>query len=88
MANGVAAEISGTQMMGNGGGGVLAQSTTATTTTASVSDCFISGQVVGDAGVQASTTVASAIARIVVTRCAIEGVDRAVKSVTNGNGSA
>ncbi len=85
LLDGVAAEISGTQMLANGNGGVITYSDTSTATTASVSDSVISG---GQGGVHAITAIAGAVARVFVTRCTIEGTGTALGSTTAGVGSA
>jgi hypothetical protein len=81
LENGASGEISGTQMLEGGFGYVLALANFAVTTTASVSDTVISGP---GFGVYAFTSVAGAIARIVVTRCTIEGTDIALRSESVG----
>ena len=83
--DGASVSISGTKMLGNVGGSVRAYSTTAATTAAIVSDSIISGVLYG---VFANATVASASARVFVTRCTIEGSFYALDSETSGVGSA
>jgi hypothetical protein len=87
LENGVAAEISGTQMLANGSGGLWAigSAATLTATTASVSDSVISG---GNVAVYAFTSIAGADARITVTRTTIDGASYALTSETNGSGTA
>jgi len=80
--SGPVAEISGTQMLGNGYG-VIAAGGVSSTTTATLSDSVISG---GYSGVYATTNNAGAVARISVTRCTIENTSNGIAVQTGGAG--
>ena len=82
--NGARVMISGTRMLGNFGG-VTARSDTATTTTAAISDSIVSGS--ADAAAYALAQAAGASARIVVTRCTMEGNAYGVDSEVGVGGS-
>jgi hypothetical protein len=83
--DGATVSISGTKLLGNGGAGVTAYSPTAITTTAVVSDSVITG---GAYGVNAFSSIAGAIAKVLVTRCTIDNVYNGLSSDTSGAGSA
>lgn len=91
LRDGANANISNSRLLMNRSQGVAAETNTATTTTATIGDTVISGPNAGDegpVGVLAVTYNASALSRVNLTRCVLEGHLFAVASSSNNTGSA